>query len=33
MGATLEHFTAGNEPDAIYAAIERDGAAIIEGLL
>jgi ectoine hydroxylase-related dioxygenase (phytanoyl-CoA dioxygenase family) len=33
MGATLERFTAGSEPDAIYAAIERDGAAIIEGLL
>ena len=33
MGATLERFTADSEPDAIYAAIERDGAAIIEGLL
>jgi len=33
MGATLERFTAGHEPDVIYAAIERDGAAIIEGLL
>jgi ectoine hydroxylase-related dioxygenase (phytanoyl-CoA dioxygenase family) len=33
MGATLERFVAGSEPDAIYAAIERDGAAIVEGLL
>src|SRR5712671_4852098 len=33
MGATLERFTAFREPDAIHAAIERDGAAIVEGLL
>ena len=34
MGATLERFTAAtSEPDAIHAAIERDGAAIVEGLL
>jgi ectoine hydroxylase-related dioxygenase (phytanoyl-CoA dioxygenase family) len=33
MGATLERFTATSQPDAIHAAIERDGAAIVEGLL
>src|SRR5437868_6088775 len=33
MSATLERFTATSDPDAIHAAIERDGAAIIEGLL
>src|SRR4029077_13426491 len=33
MSATLERFTAAGEPDAIHAAIDRDGAAIIEGLL
>ena len=33
MGATLQNFTAGSDPDAIHAAIERDGAVIVEGLL
>jgi ectoine hydroxylase-related dioxygenase (phytanoyl-CoA dioxygenase family) len=33
MAAVLERFTAVSEPDAIHAAIDRDGAAIIEGLL
>jgi ectoine hydroxylase-related dioxygenase (phytanoyl-CoA dioxygenase family) len=33
MSATLERFTANSAPDAICAAIERDGAAIVEGLL
>src|SRR6266849_384775 len=33
MSASLERFTAQSVPDAIYEAIERDGAAIIEGLL
>ena len=33
MSATLENFTAGSDPDAIHAAIERDGAVIVEGLL
>ena len=33
MTAVLERFTAASEPDAIHAAIDRDGAAIIEGLL
>jgi ectoine hydroxylase-related dioxygenase (phytanoyl-CoA dioxygenase family) len=33
MSATLQNFTAGSDPDAIHAAIERDGAVIIEGLL
>ena len=33
MSATLENFTAGSDLDAIHAAIERDGAVIIEGLL
>jgi len=33
MGATLERFGAGSDPGAIYDAIDRDGAAIIEGLL
>ncbi len=33
MDGTLQHFTGGSDPDAIHAAIERDGAAIIEGLL
>jgi ectoine hydroxylase-related dioxygenase (phytanoyl-CoA dioxygenase family) len=31
--ATLERFDASSDPDAIHAAIERDGAAIIEHLL
>jgi hypothetical protein len=31
--ATLERFDAGSDPDEIHAAIERDGAVIIEGLL
>ena len=33
MGATLERFAVTADPDAIYAAIERDGAVIVEGLL
>jgi ectoine hydroxylase-related dioxygenase (phytanoyl-CoA dioxygenase family) len=33
MSASLERFTAQSVPDAIYEAIERDGAAIVEGLL
>ena len=33
MTASLERFTAESAPDAIYEAIESDGAAIIEGLL
>jgi ectoine hydroxylase-related dioxygenase (phytanoyl-CoA dioxygenase family) len=33
MGATLERFAVTTEPDAICAAIERDGAVIVEGLL
>jgi ectoine hydroxylase-related dioxygenase (phytanoyl-CoA dioxygenase family) len=33
MSATLERFAATSDPDVINAAIERDGAAIIEGLL
>lgn len=33
MTATLQRFTAVSEPDAIHAAIDRDGAVIIEGLL
>ena len=33
MGATLEHFTVMSNPDHVHAAIERDGAAIVEGLL
>ncbi|MDQ1479904.1 MAG: hypothetical protein QOI44_765 [Actinomycetota bacterium] len=33
MSATLQNFTAGSDPDAIHAAIERDGAVIVEGLL
>jgi ectoine hydroxylase-related dioxygenase (phytanoyl-CoA dioxygenase family) len=33
MGATLERFTAMSNPDDIHRAIERDGAAIVEGLL
>ena len=31
--ATLQRFTATSEPDAICAALDRDGAAVIEGLL
>ena len=31
--ATLERFDVGSDPDEIHAAIERDGAVIIEGLL
>ena len=31
--ATIERFTAMSNPDHIHAAIERDGAAIVEGLL
>ncbi|HTK17644.1 MAG TPA: phytanoyl-CoA dioxygenase family protein [Acidimicrobiia bacterium] len=33
MSATLQNFTAAGDPDAIHAAIERDGAVIVEGLL
>jgi len=33
MSASLERFTAQSLPDSIYEAIERDGAAIVEGLL
>ena len=33
MSAKLERFGAGSEPDAIARTIERDGGAIIEGLL
>src|SRR6185503_447402 len=33
MGATLERFAVTTDPDAICAAIERDGAVIVEGLL
>jgi hypothetical protein len=33
MSASLERFTAQSLPDSIYQAIERDGAAIVEGLL
>jgi ectoine hydroxylase-related dioxygenase (phytanoyl-CoA dioxygenase family) len=33
MTATLERFTAGSDPDAVTAAIERDGAVIVERLL
>jgi len=33
MGATLERFTAGSPAGAICEALDRDGAAIIEGLL
>ena len=33
MPATVPRFPADAEPDAVHAAIERDGAAIVEGLL
>ena len=33
MSASLERFTAQSLPDSICEAVERDGAAIIEGLL
>ncbi len=33
MSVSLERFTAQSLPDSIYGAIERDGAAIVEGLL
>lgn len=33
MTATLERFSVTSDPDAIHAAVTRDGAAIIEGLL
>jgi ectoine hydroxylase-related dioxygenase (phytanoyl-CoA dioxygenase family) len=33
MVATIERFHATSDPDAIHGALERDGAAIIEGLL
>ncbi len=33
MTATLERFAASTDPAAVVAAIERDGAAIVEGLL
>jgi ectoine hydroxylase-related dioxygenase (phytanoyl-CoA dioxygenase family) len=31
--ATIERFDAASDPDAVYAALERDGAVIVEGLL
>jgi ectoine hydroxylase-related dioxygenase (phytanoyl-CoA dioxygenase family) len=33
MGATIERFEPGADPDAICAAIDRDGVVIIDGLL
>jgi hypothetical protein len=33
MGATLERFAVTTDPDTISAAIERDGAVIVDGLL
>jgi ectoine hydroxylase-related dioxygenase (phytanoyl-CoA dioxygenase family) len=33
MSATIERFTARSDPTAVCAAIERDGAAIVEGLV
>jgi len=33
MTATIEHLDRTSDPDAVHAALERDGAAIIEGLL
>src|SRR5437868_4163349 len=33
MSATLQNFTAASDPDTIHAAIEHDGAVVIEGLL
>src|SRR5260370_40489821 len=33
MGATIERFGAGSDPGAVCTAIDRDGVAIIEGLL
>lgn len=33
MSATIDRFVASSDPDAIVAAIDRDGAAIVEGLL
>jgi hypothetical protein len=33
VGATLERFSAASPPDAIGAALERDGGVIVEGLL
>jgi hypothetical protein len=33
MNAEIERFTATSDQDVIHAAIERDGVAIIEGLL
>ena len=33
MTATIERFGAEDDADAIHAALERDGAAIVEGLL
>jgi hypothetical protein len=33
MGARLEHFDVDSDPDVIQAALERDGAVIVEGLL
>ena len=33
MSATIERFGAASDPDVIHAAIERDGAVIVEGLL
>ena len=33
MGVTIDRFDAASDPDAICAALERDGAVIVEGLL
>jgi ectoine hydroxylase-related dioxygenase (phytanoyl-CoA dioxygenase family) len=33
MSATIERFTGSSDPEAIYTAIDRDGAVIVEGLL
>src|SRR5260370_10568810 len=33
MSATIERFTAGSDSSAVCGAIERDGAAIVEGLV
>src|SRR5947207_9528527 len=33
MTATIERFAPDSDPDAVQAAVERDGVAIVEGLL
>ena len=33
MTATIERFASASDPDAVHVALERDGAAIVEGLL